>query len=1178
MKFSKKTKVVALVGIMLVGAIFAFSFYKLQSSEIQKAIVYEIENKIPGSKVEIENFQYSIWTDLNVSFKNIKITSSEKIIMSSISEGKLEIPVWAVLFDRGTVKFKVKDAQFNLNEIAKIKIIEQLSHADKDSGTNKEQDKKKEIPRFLQQAKLVFAIENAQFNFEDENKSEIKVKIKKVELKNASLTEKFSYSLESDLSVKSKDIHLNPTFRLYGDLDLSKFINSEEVICNSKISLSNIEYQKFKLKDFIGSINLKMFGKKLEINLDSTWGKSSLNLKSAADIETKTVDVKSFLFLFYPEEILGINSNLKEKLIANGFKVKIKSVARYDKSVVSGNGEVLTEGELRFKNGENSFVDLPPMITSTSFKVSGKDLNVKIQTKFLNSIFNASVDADENSIKISQINSTMTYDDLFYMLPSEFSDLKKIQKKQSGYFELKGDGTIEKNAPVFNVELRNKGEFFVKRADESVLNLKNLILLMRPQGGKQSFELKNDLALNVTSQPSIYASSEVSGEFDLKKYMTKNELSGQLNVNGTTKKLIKGKAFDSSLVKLIAGVEDGKINVKDLNGAVNVKEVLTFIPLKNFKKIVGIDAGNAVANFKGKFQVEDKKILAPEFDFNLTSPVLVKMSSGNFKLLKIKTSIDSFDENMNIGFLGESSFDVEPKAIGKNVVTGIRFKGIFNGKEYVENKKINASLSASGTTKGSSFFADIKYSSENIIIDNINSILKVAELKALAPSSLAENLKMITPGDSNLLIKGKVRLSGDNLNIDSLTMATSSPFLFNHTSGVNGKVGISGLIKNNKYSMKVTTNAFNGVADTSFDGGGFRKLDDLTMEKLFPKDVKVAVSDMAIESLFIRKFLYGNETLPSGRSRGAIVVNAENVQSNDDMLRKIPPFNINLNVANLKIGKEAYFSKGDISFKNEEFSSNNLIFKLANGYASINFKAMLKDHESRRNVNAKIYNFNLSALNEVLPPILESVSGNFSGNLSGEMLLKNKILDSYHMDFDLNVANGELKKLNLTDYVKEVVEKIDITKQFASKLSLKISDQFEKLALKGSADNKKVILSKFDFVGIKNTSSITGSGEVAQLGTKGASRLDFIYKDLSGKISTFLKNNVGKEEVPLKLVGEEFGLRPDYTYTIKQVGGDAIKTQAEKALNKQAEKLGNKLGEKLGEKAGDLLNKLFKKK
>lgn len=1178
MKNKFKFKIAALVFVVISGAVFFLAYYKLQSSEIQKTIVHEIENKIPGSKVEIGNFQYSIWTDLNVSFKNIKILSPEKIIMTSINEGRLEIPVWAILFDKGTVKFKVKDAQFNLNEVAKIKINDQLSRTDKDSGTNKEQDKKKEIPRFLQQAKLVFAIENAQFNFKDENKSEIKVKIKKVELENANLTEKFSYSLESDLSVKSKDIHLNPTLRLYGDVDLSKFINSEEVICNSKISLSNIEYQKFKLKDFIGSIKLKMLGKKLEMNLDSTWGKSSFNLNSVADIETKTVDVKSFLFQFYPEEILGINSNLKEKLIAKDFKVKFKGVANYDKNVMSGNGEVLTEGEFKFKNGEASFVDLPPTVTSANFKLSKKEVNVKIQTKFLNSILNASVDAGENSIKISQINSKMTYDDLIYMLPSEFNDLKKIQNKQNGYFELKGDGAIEKDAPVFNVELKNKGEFVVKRVDKSILNLKDLNLLIRPHNGKQNFELKNDIALNVASQPSIYASSEISGEFDLKKYLIKNELSGQLNVNGTTKKLIKGKAVDSSSVKLIAGVEDGKINVKDLKGAVNVKEALTFVPLMSFKKIDGIDAGNAVANFKGKFQVEDKKIVAPEFDFNLTSPVLVRMSSGNFKLLKIKTSIDSFDENMNIGFSGESSFDVEAKAIEKNIIAGIRFKGIFNGKEYVENKKINASLSASGTTKGSNFSADIKYTPESIILDNMTSSLKLTELKSLAPSSLAENLKMIIPGDSNFLIKGKMKLNGDNLNIDSLTMATSSPFLFNHTSGVSGKVGISGLIKNNKYSMKVTTNAFNGVAETSFDGGGFRKLDDLTMEKLFPKDVKVAVSDMAIESSFIRKFLYGNENLPIGKSTGAIVVNAENVQSTDNMLKKIPPFNINLNVAHLKIGKEAYFSKGDISFKNEEFSSNNLIFKLANGYASINFKAMLKDHESRRNVNAKIYNFNLSALNEVLPPILESVSGNFSGNLSGEMLLRNKILNSYRMDFDLNVANGELKKLNLTDYVKEVVEKIDITKQFASKLSLKISDQFEKLALKGSADNKKIILSKFDFIGIKNTSSITGSGEVAQLGTKGASHLDFVYKDLSGKISTFLKNNVGREEVPLKLVGEEFGLKPDYAYTIKQVGGNAIKTQAEKALNKQAEKLGNKLGEKLGEKAGDLLNKLFKKK
>lgn len=1177
MKTFTKLKVIALAFAFLVGAVFIYSYYKLQSSELQKTIASEIENRLPGTSVRFGDFQYSLFPILDAKFDGFKIIDANKKIITSINEIKIELPIWAVLFDKGTVKIKIKEAHFSLTELLKIQNIGQSSADLNNNKENKSKKENKDLPGFLKRAKLNFLIENSQFTYEMNKQNDFTVKVKKIELKNASLSERFNFFIETDLIIKSKELSLNPSLKINGQLDVKDFLNHGEIICNTDFLLKNIEYNKFKFKELSGVLNASLKEHNVGVRLDSSWGKSSLKLSANVDIDKKNALIDSLLLLISPDELMGFDSMLKEKILVENSKIKITGKLKYESDVIDSNLEINTERGIRFKKGDNSFIDLPPLNIMANSKIKNEFIEMDIKTKFLDSYFDSLALVGHDSIKLTNIKSSLSYDNLWQLMPSEFHELRKIQKKQEGQFDIKGNLAIDKNNQAINLQIKNKGRFLVSREDEVSLLMNDLDLSIQPLKERHLFQVKNNSTMNMPNQPQVSAMSEISGDIDLGKYLSKSELIGSLNLIGSTQKIIKGKSEKSSTLKFIASTENGRINVSEMDGVVSLREALSFISLKDIKSIEQIDSGNSVATFKGKFQMEKNKILAPSFSFNINSPVSIKSKSGKIKLFKVKSSIDTFDENMNVGFSGESDFEVSSKLIEKNVKAGVKFKGIFKGKEYLENKKLDVVLNLFGITKESKFETTISYRPDKISINGLNANFKISELKTLAPSSYSEYLKMISPNNSNLIVKGQLSLQGEKISINDLSLNTSSPIDFRHQSGISGKFGFLGTVKNNRYSIRASTNVFSGEVVSILEGGEVLKLSDLKIANLFPKNIKISANNLSFENEFIKKFLYGND--PQIDIEGKVASVGQSSEAREDSFLKIlPPFNVNLNVDNLKIGKEAYFSKGDISFKDEEFKSTNLIFKLANGYAAIAFSATLKDQESRRKINAKIYNFNLSALNGVLPSILESISGNFSGGVSGEMLLKKKVLDSYNLNFDLSVSDGELKRLNLTDYVKEIVEKIDITKTFASKLTLKVSDQFEKLILKGTADNKKIVLAKMDFVGIKNTSSIVGSGEIFQRGTKGTSHMDFIYKDLSGKIGTFLKNNVGKEEVPLKFVGVEFDLRPDYAFTIKQVGGNALKTQADKILSKEAEKLGNKLGDKIGEKAGDLFNKLFKKK
>jgi hypothetical protein len=130
------------------------------------------------------------------------------------------------------------------------------------------------------------------------------------------------------------------------------------------------------------------------------------------------------------------------------------------------------------------------------------------------------------------------------------------------------------------------------------------------------------------------------------------------------------------------------------------------------------------------------------------------------------------------------------------------------------------------------------------------------------------------------------------------------------------------------------------------------------------------------------------------------------------------------------------------------------------------------------------------------------------------------------------------------------------------------TNDFDLFALHFKLDEKNMHISKGQFIGLKQTTEMDFSGDLG-LGLGSDSQILVSYHDRTGKLSGLLDKYIGGDMIPLKLVGKQFDLTPDYEYTMKQLAAMAIDKNKEKWKEKVKEKISEKVSEKLKEKLGD---------
>jgi hypothetical protein len=1180
-KLKKLLIITASIVFLILAGAFTFAYFKLQKSEIKNFIIQKIQEKIPGSEVAINELEYTAFPDVNATINNIEIKSKDKKNIAKIDNVIIELPLWVMLFDRGTVNVKVMKLDLNYNELDQNYRGggggSELSSDGEEGARPSKQHVPTQVPAFIKKSTLNFELKNSSITYAKENGAEAKIKLENVDFKDAGFENDFTFSIKTALKIKLKDAELSPALSVEGKINLSSILEKGDFKNSSKFKLTKLEYNKEVFPTITGEI--KFDHKSEEIN--------AFNIKASFD-QSNIVSEVIYNPISHKLIIKKLESKIQVSPFLKMFPTTFENYKLDDKTVIKLEGDGLyfeekfegnfitkipDEFSLKLKSG--SFLNLKPVEAKFNLKALASDnLKSEVNIGYSGSKISFTATKKDSETELQNFKASMQYDDVSTFLPVEY---KKLQKSQPGSFEVVGNVKFHNEAKEYNLKINNKNLFEYNLPSGDAIEFKSLDLETTSEKEKQKLESVASFILKLKGQSELIGNSNIKGDLNLDQYMKDSSIIGALKVNATTQKKIAGKMIESSSLSLNSVIDHDKIEISDMKGNLSLKEITPFIPTSGMTNLKNIDPGNSVLKFAGAFNLNKDKIEKPTLDLNLSAPIKIDMKTGDLDIEKLKFNFTKMDQNFKIGYNGESQISFKPNN-SKSVGIKTKYKGNLDLNELIKNKKLNTDCLISTNTNSSALELNLNVSKDEMSLDKIKGDISIAEIKTLAPASLTDLLKSVEPNKSKLSVTGNWKSTQSKLISSSLKMVTEDQVdIYLETKQV-GHAKFEGEFNNNGYTLESNIKMLDGDVKVSAHGPKISNISNLFLNDIFPKSFKVSAQNLKLSNNFIKKLVYTkNETAKSKEKISSPTTTPVQAVKTTDTFKELPPFNIELEVKNLLFSGETINSTGSFTFKNEHLDSNNIVVKIGAGEALAELHAFLKEKQSEHQYGVKLNNVKLSSLNAILPPSLERVSGDFSGEFKAKFNLEKLLITNYDIDYNFTATNGEFKNFNLTNYIKESIEKIDVTKVFASELNVIVSDKFSKLELAGKANPKAIKVSKFDFKGFNNTSSISGSGDISQPGTKGISLVELKYLDNTGKLSGFLKTTTGNDAIALRLTGIELDLKPDTKSIMREMAATVIETQAQKALQKGAEKALEKTGPSFTEKIGSFFGNLFKK-
>lgn len=472
--------------------------------------------------------------------------------------------------------------------------------------------------------------------------------------------------------------------------------------------------------------------------------------------------------------------------------------------------------------------------------------------------------------------------------------------------------------------------------------------------------------------------------------------------------------------------------------------------------------------------------------------------------------------------------------------------------------------------------AKFKMTKEIEISDiNIEIILKdIANMMGLD--------KTIDMSKAKLSAKGHVIYSEDKKINANLNFAIA-PGIGYAKEGIAAVTTVSGDFKEKDISVKVKTEVLDGEINT-FITGEFDPNEKFDLAKLKPFDIRVVAAGMKIPEKLIRAKLWdkkSEEVLAAEEAHKKAVAAAISKGEPVKPSIGLPPSSVNLEWSNINIGGEDFSGRGKIVTSLNSIAIDNMNFKFSKGTGKLAQTMTMGPSSSESKFNFEMANLNLSSFKAFLPPAVENFSGTFTGKVNGTAtMFKNGKPALYDVNVVADAKKGEIKKLNISDYINPILASIPVVKDKMKDKQLKIDGNFETLTMKARLSNALYNISSFDFVGIDKKVQVSGSGDIyPQPGSGKISAMEVNFVDNTGKISDVLLKNVGTKTLPLRVTGPGFDMKPDYSYTLSKLAKGALKTQGQEKLKEVVEKNLDKLVPAAAkDKVKGLLDGFFKKK
>jgi len=521
---------------------------------------------------------------------------------------------------------------------------------------------------------------------------------------------------------------------------------------------------------------------------------------------------------------------------------------------------------------------------------------------------------------------------------------------------------------------------------------------------------------------------------------------------------------------------------------------------------------------------------------------------------KLNIKMNNFKKSNFEGKLPDFSTDLDFELIDGGKLQG-QFVASFEGQNKISAK----------------FFHNRETLLEDLVID-----IALKDLQGMLPKSLS----YVDLSKAKFQARGKIEIAEDKKINPQISFSLSPSIIVNKDGMIANTTG-SGELKGESFTSKFNVETFDGLISSQVKAAlNYEYLMDF--DKMSPVLVSVSATGLKIPEKFIKSKMWEKK---AETSEGDVSNSTQVKKINEPNMVKLPPVQINLEWSNILIAKEEFHGKGKIASAGNKLSVENFQFKFSKGNGVYSQTTLLahKNHETK--FSFEMQNLNLDSFQAFLPPFVENFSGTFNGKIMGQVTLF-KSLDKkpiYDIAVALEAKKGEIKKLNIGQYISPILNSIPLVKDKMKEKSLdkelKLDGNFETLNLKGQFSHLSYKLSSFEFDGIDKKVKLQGAGDIFPISENRKSQIDVQYTDGTGKISEVLLKNTGTKVLPLRVSGPGFELKPEINYTLEKIAKGAIKTKGEEKLKEVVQKNIEKIiPENTKEKVQGLLNGLFKKK
>jgi hypothetical protein len=634
---------------------------------------------------------------------------------------------------------------------------------------------------------------------------------------------------------------------------------------------------------------------------------------------------------------------------------------------------------------------------------------------------------------------------------------------------------------------------------------------------------------------------------ELKTSESKKEEEAKAKKEGLASSSVLG-LFGKSKINVKLSDVAVKYSLRDLSkGEVKISRFL--IKGLNFESSTAFEIASAA-----KFVMKDQSVVA--FD---------TLAIGEFNIADLlKDGSVSSVLIVKINNISKSGLEWKFPEITTNIDLLLKKDGELSGKlttSFESQNKITANFKM---TKG----FEVNDINMDIVLKDVGAIM-----------GLEKTLDM---SKAKFSAKGSA-LYGEDKKINANLVFAISPGIIYSKEGVTATTTASGDFKGSDFSAKIKTEILEGQINT-FITGQYDPNKKFDMANLKPFDVRVIAAGMKVPEKFIREKLWSKKSEDASNEEDTSQKDQEQEKGklkSSSPAMGLPPSSVIVEWSNINVGGEDFSGRGKIITSLNSIAIDNMNFKFSKGSGKLTQTMMIGKTSSDSKFNFEMANLNLSSFKAFLPPFIENFSGTFTGKINGAAtMFKSAKLPVFDINLIADAKKGEIKKLNISDYINPLLANIPVVKDQVKDKQVKIDGNFETLSMKGRFTNVLYNISSFEFIGIDKKIQLSGNGEIYPKVESGKlSSMEVNFVDNTGKISDVLQKNVGTKILPIKATGSGFDLKPDYAYTISKLAKGALKSKGEEKVKEAIQKNIDKyVPAAAKEKMKGLLDGFFKKK